>query len=210
MKKKFVFLSFCFILALTLCACSKGTKPSNQGVKEDAVDQSETENKNEPTKGNEVGNKNEPTKGTEVGKEPDEDDTTEDEETKEKAVKAQIKVYEGCYFDESVYQYTDPEKDPSSFVYCEIIVSNVTDTSFEFEVNEITYVTGEKEVIFPKTTAVFIEDGTKAAYYGEDQTFYFEFPGKEDEFPKIIKVSGFEKLEGNTYMNNSIPGHESG
>lgn len=214
MKKKFLLVSFCFIMSFILCACAKETKLSTQG--EADVETSTSESDQESSQENQVGNEQQEDAmdGESTDEESKNEQSTDDESTDEvenKGVKAQIQVYEGSYFDESVYQYiTDPDKDASSFTYCIISISNVTDTSFEFEVNEISYTTEVSEVVFPKSTAVFIEDGTKAAYYGENQTFYFEFPDREEEFPKHIKVTGFEKLEGNSYMNNTIPGHESG
>lgn len=244
MKKKFLLVSFYFIMSFVLCACAKETKLSTQG--EADVETSTSENVQESSQENQAGDEQQEdvTDGESTDEESKNEESTDDEsmdeeskeealtdeesmdeESKEEAltdedssdvvenmgVKAQIQVYEGSYFDESVYQYiTDPDKDASSFTYCIISISNVTDTSFEFEVNEITYTTEASEVVVPKSIAVFIDDGTKAAYYGEDQTIYFEFPDREEDFPKHIKVTGFEKLEGNSYMNNSIPGHESG
>lgn len=126
------------------------------------------------------------------------------------AVSVQDMVFEGCYFDEGIYKYYDMPQSESPFIYCEITVSNVTPTSFDFVISEKVMATEETQELVPLGTAVFIEDGTRAAYYGEDLTLYFSFPDEKDIYPKHIKVEGLDKLEGNSYINNNIPGHESG
>jgi hypothetical protein len=132
--------------------------------------------------------------------------------TKTDHIKAKVQLYEGNYFDEGVYKYVDTPATESPFVYCEIIISNITDTSFDFAISETVMATNESTVIFPTSTAFFEGDGTEAAFYGKDQTIHFEFPKDQDLYPIIrdMKVTGFPKLEGNTYINNSIPGHEAG
>lgn len=127
-------------------------------------------------------------------------------------IKANVQLYEGTYFDEGVYKYVDIPTTESPFVYCEIMISNITDTSFDFTISETVMATDESTVIFPTSTAFFTGDGTEATYYGKDKTFHFEFPHDQDLYPIIrdMKVTGFSKLEGNTYINNSIPGHEAG
>jgi outer membrane murein-binding lipoprotein Lpp len=133
--------------------------------------------------------------------------TTETENTK-----ANVQLYEGTYFDEGVYQYVDIPATESPFVYCNILISNITDTSFDFAIFETVMATNESTVIFPTSTAFFTGDGTEAIFNGKDQTLHFEFPKDQDLYPIIrdMKVTGFSKLEGNTYINNSIPGHEAG
>ena len=86
------------------------------------------------------------------------------------------------------------------------------DTSFDFTISETVMATGENTVIFPASTAFFTEDGGEAIYEGKDQTLHFEFPHDQELYPIIrdIKVTGLPKLEGNTYINNNIPGHEAG
>lgn len=95
--------------------------------------------------------------------------------------------------------------------YCEVSISNVTDTSFDFTVYEVVDSQKvEKKVSFLKNTAVFIDDGTTAAFYGNDYTLNFTFPNNHNALPDVtdINISGFDILEGNTYSNNGIPGHE--
>ena len=67
-------------------------------------------------------------------------------------------------------------------------------------------------MIFLKNTAVFTGTGTEAAFYGKDYTLSFTFPDNHRAYPVVtdMQVSGFKKLEGKTYVNNSIPGHEFG
>ena len=134
----------------------------------------------------------------------------ENAETEAVTVESQDKVFEGRYFDEGIYQYIDMPEAESPFIYCEIIVSNVTGTSFEFTINETVMATGESKNIMPVKTAVFIGDGTRAIYQDDNQTLIFTFPDETGIYPRHMEVSGLEKLEGNVYINNSIPGHESG
>lgn len=128
----------------------------------------------------------------------------------QKAETAKVQVYEGCYFDSNIFGDSDRADFPKT--YCEIIVSNVTDTSFDFTVNEVNYVTEERELIFQKNTAIFIGDGTEAIFYGTDYTLSFTFPDYHEAYPVAtdMEITGFEKLEGKTYTNSSIPGHEFG
>lgn len=120
-------------------------------------------------------------------------------------------IYEGCYFDEGVYLYwTGEMEDASGFTYCEIWISNVTDTSFDFWINEIEAVTEKSTVLLPAGTAEILNHGRDAVYEGKDFTLTFHFELDPTSFPKDMTVEGWDKLEGNNYMNNRIPGHESG
>lgn len=118
-----------------------------------------------------------------------------------------VKLYEGIYFDDKCYG-EDVLKP-----YCEVAISNVTDTSFDFTVYQVVdVVKKEKKVIFLKNTAVFTGDGTKAAFYGKDYTIHFIFPNYHNAYPVVtdMEISGFKPLEGKTFVNNGIPGHEFG
>ena len=120
-------------------------------------------------------------------------------------------IYEGCYFDGGVYQYwTEMPLSESPMIYCEIWISNVTETTFDFLIKEVVMATDERTIVLPLSTAIIVNNGWGAIYEGEEFTLSFEFPDDPNKFPKEITVDGWEKLEGNTYMNNSIPGHESG
>lgn len=127
-------------------------------------------------------------------------------------VKAKVQVYAGSYFDSKCYGENRPNP------YNEVVISNITDTSFDFTVNELEYTDIKnsakqtRKLIFKTNTAVFIEDGTKAAFYGKDYTLIFTFPNDHGAFPVVtdMKITGFKPLEGNTYLNNGIPGHEFG
>lgn len=127
-------------------------------------------------------------------------------------VKAKVQVYVGAYFDSRCYGENRPNP------YNEVVISNITDTSFDFTVNELEYTDIKnsakqtRKLIFKTNTAFFIEDGTKAAFYGKDYTLKFTFPNNHGAFPVVtdMKITGFKPLEGNTYLNNGIPGHEFG
>lgn len=126
----------------------------------------------------------------------------------EDKVIGKVKLFDGIYFDDRRFG------DNILKNYCEIEISNITDTSFDFTVYEVNGPEGEKnrKVIFLTNTAVFIDDGMKAAFYGKKYTLDFTFPNKHNAEPIVtdIEISGFEPLEGRTYVNNGIPGHEFG
>lgn len=120
------------------------------------------------------------------------------------------KIYEGLYFDESFYQYIDMPQEESPLIYCEITISNTTETTFDFIINEKVMATGETKILVPSGTATICEGTTKAVYQGENLTLTFVFPDDENTFPQHLEVSGLEQLENKVYINNTIPGHESG
>ena len=120
-------------------------------------------------------------------------------------------IYEGCYFDDGVYEYwTSMPITESPMIYCEIWISNVTETTFDFLIKEVVMATDERTIVLPLSTAKIVNNGWGAIYEGEEFTLSFEFPDSPNTFPKSITVDGWEKLDGNNYMNNKIPGHESG
>lgn len=122
----------------------------------------------------------------------------------------EIKIYEGRYFDEGYYRYVDIPPTESPLIYCEVFISNVTDSSFDFVIYETVMATDESNVLVPESTAVLEEGEPKAYYHGKDFNLSFEFPDAPEVFPKHLVVGGLERMEGKSYINNSIPGHESG
>ncbi|MCY6960640.1 hypothetical protein [Clostridium brassicae] len=124
-------------------------------------------------------------------------------------VNSKIKLYKGTYFDDSVYRDTTLKK------YCEVVISNVTNTSFDFTAYQVNVLsTGKKsrKAIFLKNTAVFTEDGTKAIFHGKNYTLNFTFPNYHGAYPIAtdMKISGCKPLAGKNFVNNGIPGHEFG
>ncbi len=122
-------------------------------------------------------------------------------------VSSKVKLYEGTYFDDKCFGETMLKS------YCEVVISNITDTSFDFTVYQVVDAEKkEKKVIFNKNTAIFIGDGTKAAFYGKEYTLNFTFPNLHNAYPIVtdMQISGFAPLEGKDYVNNGIPGHEFG
>ena len=114
-------------------------------------------------------------------------------------VNSEVKLHEGTYLDE-IYLGHNIAKLKN---YCEVEISNVTNISFDFTVYEVDMETENKKVIFLRNTAVFTGDGMTATFYGNNYTLNFTFPNITD-----VKISGFKPLEGKTYLNNKIPGHE--
>ena len=59
-------------------------------------------------------------------------------------------IYEGCYFDEGVYQYwVEIPLSESPMIYCEIWISNVTETTFDFLIKEVVMATDERTIVLP-------------------------------------------------------------
>ncbi|MBU3145358.1 hypothetical protein [Clostridium sp. CF012] len=114
-------------------------------------------------------------------------------------VKSKVTLYEGTYWDERCLGDNDLELKN----YCEVVISNVTNISFDFTVYEVDRITENRKVIFLKNTAAFTGDGRKATFNGNNNTLNFTFPSITE-----IQISGFKPLEGKTYLNNKIPGHE--
>ena len=137
------------------------------------------------------------------------DSGTESQE--ETGVPAKVRIYEATYFAEAVYRNVNLETEWPP--YCEIDISNVTDTSFDFTVYERTF-DGEpqRNLIFKTHTAVFNGDGTTAVYNGQEYTLNFTFTNNRHSLPDVteIQVTGFAPLEGETYLYNQVPGHEFG
>lgn len=128
-------------------------------------------------------------------------------QTDVQGVPAAVILYEGTYFAEEVYRTS---ADGSGGSYCEIDVSNITDTSFDFTVYEVDGL--DRSMIFKTHTAVFQGDGTTAVYNGKEYTLNFSFTNGHGSLPHVteIVVTGFAPLEGEVYLNNSVPGHEFG
>lgn len=119
---------------------------------------------------------------------------------------SKVQLYEGVYFDVKRFGEVQLKN------YCEVIISNITETSFDFTVYQVDLDKYEREIIFNTNTAIFIKDGTVAAFYGKDYTLNFTFPDNHESHPVVtdMKISGFAPLEGKTYVNSGIPGHEFG
>ncbi|NKF06723.1 hypothetical protein J1C67_07455 [Clostridium gasigenes] len=120
-------------------------------------------------------------------------------------VKGKVQLYEDTFFDDRRFGENIPKN------FCEVVISNLTETSFDFMVYEVTDAKNDdKKVIFLKNTAVFRDDGTKATFYGKTYTLNFIFPNNHGANSVVtdMKISGFEPLEGKTYCNNKIPVQE--
>ena len=82
--------------------------------------------------------------------------------------------------------------------------------SFDFAVYQLT--DGNKQMILDTRTATFVEDGTKAVSEKDGTNLVFTFPDNWNALPKVVEmqVSGMDVLEGNSYVNNNVPGYEFG
>lgn len=179
LKKKFIFVILSLFFSNILIGCSINTsKTDSYNEENSSLSQSEKKEVNPNDKNN-------------TSKKP-------------AKVMSKVKLYEGTYFDDRRFGDNILE------TFCQVVVSNVTDTSFDFTIYELDGKTEEKKVIFLTNTALFTGDGIEAAFYGKDYTLQFTFPDDRGAYPVAIeiKISGFEPLEGKTYVNNGIPGHE--
>lgn len=130
------------------------------------------------------------------------------EDTQPTGVQTKYKMYDGVYFDEVIYTWSmdDSQVRP----YCEINVSNATDTSFDFTIYDVD---GQNRSLKFKThTAVFTGDGTQAEYNGNGYHLVFTFPDDRGALPDVVcmQVSGLKDMGGCMYVNNTVPGHEFG
>lgn len=202
--KKILVLTLClsFILILVGCNSDKKVITTIQTTNENQTLEDNSKDTNTPTANeqNSVGERKEidaNTNSTETR--PEEQVVKEKKNDSQKITKVnrKINLYNGTYLDES-YLGHDISKLKT---YCEIVISNVTNTSFDFTVYEVDRETESKKVIFLTNTAVFTGTGMTATFYGHDYTLNFTFPNITD-----IKISGFKPLEGKTYINTGIPG----
>lgn len=189
-----------------------GTRPGSEGSSGSLENSTASESRNESKSDSSVdasGNSDSSTQNAADDGEQNGDSSEADGSATTEGVKAKVKMYEGEYFDEILYTYVDPEVEWAP--YCEFHISNVTDTSFDFEIYEV----GElqkRTLIFKKHTAVFTGDGMQAVYNGNEYTLSFSFPDDRHAYPDVVdmRVSGFAPVEGRTYVNNMVPGHEFG
>jgi hypothetical protein len=203
MKKIFI-LTLCLSFVLTLAGCGNDKKVNND-YQTQVVSEQNNIDKKQDTDSN---NKN----ATQTAETNESEQVVKDKNINSQKVNevyGKVKLYEGIYFDDRRFG-EDGVKN-----YCQVEISNITNTSFDFTIYEVNESDGNKEnkkVIFLKNTAVFIGDGTKAAFYGKEYTLNFDFPNKHNAYIVVtdMEISGFKPLEGKTYVNNKIPGHEFG
>lgn len=201
LKKKFilVILSLFFSNILTGCSINKSTTDSSNKENSSISQDEEKETSKDSSK--EV-NSTEKLEKDENNVSPEKDKNSTSSQTSK--VSGKVKLYAGTYFDDR--RFGDNILESS----CEVVISNVRDNSFDFTIYEVDTKTENKKVIFLTNTAVFIGDGTKAAFYGKNYTLNFTFPNNHRAYPVVtdMMISGFAPLEGKTYVNNGIPGHE--
>ena len=124
------------------------------------------------------------------------------------SAQARYQMYAGTYFDEVLYTFADDDVEGKP--YCEINVSNVTATSFDFTIYDVDG--ANRSLKFKTHTAVFTGDGTQAEYNGKGYHLVFTFPDDRGALPDVVcmQVSGLKDMGGCMYVNNDVPGHEFG
>lgn len=211
---------FACLLAMSMTFAACGSKASTEVEQEDAATvQEDTPEAEEDTTQEEENTDTitpeESQEETEEAQDPTVTETPEDEEAQKNdtaqdvtPVNAQYQVYAGTYYDMNIYEATAEGGESDS--YCQIEVSNITDQTFDFAVYQLT--DGNKQMILDTRTATFVEDGTKAVSEKDGTNLVFTFPDNWNALPKVVEmqVSGMDVLEGNSYVNNNVPGYEFG
>lgn len=211
---------FACLLAMSMTFAACGSKASTEVEQEDAATvQEDTPEAEEDTTQEEENTDTitpeESQEETEEVQDPTVTEAPEDEEAQKNdtaqdvtPVNAQYQVYAGTYYDMNIYEATAEGGESDS--YCQIEVSNITDQTFDFAVYQLT--DGNKQMILDTRTATFVEDGTKAVSEKDGTNLVFTFPDNWNALPKVVEmqVSGLDVLEGNSYVNNNVPGYEFG
>lgn len=201
LKKKFILVILSSFFANILIGCSIDKSTIDYSNKENSsISQSETKETSKAS--SKETNPTEKLEKDENNTSPEKDKDNASVQTAK--VSGKVKLYEGIYFDDR--RFGDNILESS----CEVVISNIKDTSFDFTIYQVNAKTKNKKVIFLTNTAIFIGDGTKAAFYGKNYTLNFTFPNNHRAYPVVtdMMISGFAPLEGKTYVNNGIPGHE--
>ena len=121
-------------------------------------------------------------------------------------------LYEDTYTDRRISHWWmgDLEKSTGYYVYDELTISNITDTTFDFTVTWRNPETEETGIVIPLSTAYINEDMTSATYTGEDCTLTFDFSYMDNPLPEVvyIRMWGVNELEGYLFCNYNAPGYE--
>ena len=209
---------FACLLAMSMTFAACGSKASTEVEQEDAATvQEDTPEAEEDTTQEEENTDTitpeESQEETEEVQDPTVTETPEDEEaqkndTAQEAPQDVTPVNARTYYDMNIYEATAEGGESDS--YCQIEVSNITDQTFDFAVYQLT--DGNKQMILDTRTATFVEDGTKAVSEKDGTNLVFTFPDNWNALPKVVEmqVSGMDVLEGNSYVNNNVPGYEFG
>lgn len=175
------------------------TTPEPTDVPEEEQDTDDTEEIQQPAE-----DETEETKTDSVD-EGRENQSGEDGENVE-AVQAKVKVYEGDYQDTHLYGSADIPMEGAYIVK----TSNITDISFDFTIYYLDFDTQKENLVFRTHTAVFVEDGMKAVYDGQEYYLTFTFPDYRHSHPDVtdMEIIGYGPVEGVTFANNNVPGHQ--
>ncbi|MBM7871413.1 hypothetical protein JOC70_002913 [Clostridium pascui] len=201
LKKKFILVILSLFFANILIGCSINNSTTDSSNKENSSISQDEKKETSKDSSKEVNS----TEKLEKDKSNTSAQTTKNNTSSQTAkISGKVKLYEGIYFDDRGFGDNVLES------FCEVVISNVKDNSFDFTIYQVDAKTENKKVIFLTNTAVFIGDGTKAAFYGKNYTLNFTFPNNHRAYPVVtdMQISGFEPLNGKTYVNNGIPGHE--
>ena len=122
------------------------------------------------------------------------------------------KLYEDTYTDLRIRHWWagDLEKSKGYYIYDELTISNITDTTFDFTVTWRNPETEETGVVITLSTAYINEDMTSATYNGEDYTLTFDFSYMDNPLPEVLYIMmwGVDELEGYLFYNYNASGYE--
>lgn len=177
---------------------------TEESAKENETTAADNAGASETTKNSSSGNSNADTSDSTAA------ESTDTQSEQNTGVQAKYQMYAGTYFDEILYSYAAEDNDAEVAPYCEIEVSNVTSTSFDFTIYDVDGV--NRSLKFKTHTAVFTGDGTQAEYNGKGYHLVFTFPDDRGALPDVVcmQVSGLKDMGGCMYVNNGVPGHEFG
>ena len=121
-------------------------------------------------------------------------------------------LYEDTYTDRRIRHWWmgNREKSKGYYIYDELTISNITDTTFDFTVTWRNPETEETGTIIPLSTAYINEDMTSATCTGEDYTLTFDFSCMDNPLPEVlyIRMWGVDELEGYIFCNYNASGYE--
>lgn len=197
MKKKIILFITISIISTTLASCGfKNNVNDNDSIQLDTNSATEENNIQPDT--------NNTTKDNNI--QSDTNNSTENDNI-QFDTNVTVNLYEGDYNDSELYLYRE---DMYGFFYYQVVISDVTDSTFDFHINYVDFVTQSKEEVCAKNTANFIENGNKAISYVNGSELYFEFPNGRNSLPDVVQISikGLDIIDGIIFENNGISGKE--
>ncbi len=135
--------------------------------------------------------------------------------TKKEVVEGKVKLYDtGNYHENDFYLAGETDRIIGTTYFpadtIDIRVSNITTTSFDYEILLVNKSNESIRSLAEVETAYFVEDGTVAQSYTDSYNLRFTFPNGFEALPNAIEmeIEGLEALDGKLFSNNNVPGYE--